>query len=175
MSKKITLILTISTFLLFMSVGCTRSNHREINIDNYKTMFEISLSSGPDFIVVIDQNSHIGNIIFLNDDSLSLVDLDIEGRSISDGVLIFMQKLWDYDYFDDSVTIKMICYDNTDINSLFYQELNKSLVVLGINSNIINETSDLKSLSNILGIEYKDDKVFLKDLSEYSNKIINGR
>lgn len=175
MNKKFVLITLIGISLMFTVVGCTKSKNREIDISNYKSMVEVSLSSGPDFIIVIDKKDKISNIKFLNKDSLVLNDIDIMDKSLSDGILTFMEKLWNDNYFDNEVSIKLICYDDKDISDLIYQELNKSLVILGIKGNILRENSSFDELSKKLDIDYNDDKTFLKYLGEYSRKIISSR
>lgn len=168
MKRKIIVCLLI---VMFITTGCNKSVNKKINIDKYKTMIEISIEKKIDFSMVIDKNNNITNIIYLDKYKKIFNDKDAVNKPIDESLKYIMQKLWENNYFDNNTSIKMISYDDMDVCDSFYKELNKNLVILGIDSNIVREISDLKQLGKRINVVYDNKNDFLSKLSDYSNSM----
>ena len=161
--------------LIFLTFGCNNnSSEKKLDVDNYKSLVEISIDDKPDFMLIINKSNNIDHIFFLNEYSKSLYNQNIEGKSIEDGMKILMQRLWEENSFnvDDSV-VKLINYRDLGVYETIKSEINKNFVILGINGNVIELGGSISEVINDLGYNYKDDKTSLEELDKYSKKVIN--
>lgn len=171
--KKIIKICFVFLVMILFITGCNgKSSEKDIDTNTYKSMIEFNISSNPNFIVVIDKDDNISHLFFLNNDSKLLINSDIEGKSITDGLSILMEKLWNNNYFKRSISIDLINYGDEEVYNTLYEELSKNLVILGVDGSINKSSSTINDLSSKIGIEYSNDKDTLKEIDKYSKNIV---
>lgn len=171
MKKKIIIVSVFVLIICLFVSGCKNSND-SVTSDDYFTMVEVLVSEGPNFSLVIDKNSEVKHILFLNNESVFLSDSKVEGKSIDKAISIVMEKIWNKNYFNDNKGIELINYGDEEIYNTLYQEVNKNLVILGINGSVIKGDNTLEKKSVTLGIPYEEDLQFLNELKKYSNKLV---
>ena len=172
MKKKKIIFGIFIVFICLFFVGCKSNNNSNITSDNYFTMIEVLVSDGPNFSLVIDKDNKVSHVLFLNSSSTFIVDSKIENKDISKAISIFMEDIWDKDYFNDNQNIELINYGNSGVYNNFYQEINKNLVILGINGSVVRTDSTLDKKASLLGISYNSDLEFLNELKKRSNDLV---
>lgn len=171
MKKKI-VILSVFLLSVCLFLGGCKSNNSNITSDDYFTMIEVLVPNGPNFSLVIDKDSKVSHVLFLNSDSTFLSDSKVEGKSMDKAISVLMEDMWNKNYFNDNKDIELINYGDSEIYNSFYQEVNKNLVILGIGGSVINSESTLEKKAVALEISYESDLDFLNELKKYSNNLV---
>lgn len=180
MNKKILILIGIIVFIVLFLLGgylyintikYSLSNGISLNKEKYKT--SVGVESNINFILYIDKDDKVSNIIFLDNNSVKyLYNKNIEGKNIEDAVKEIIEKIKDDKDFYNNDKLKLINYGDNDIYKQVESEFNKEFVIYGINKNITPVVSTL-------GDKYKeltsdDSKDSVTDLYNYSLDIVNN-
>lgn len=93
MKKKI-VILSVFLLSVCLFLGGCKSNNSNITSDDYFTMIEVLVPNGPNFSLVIDKDSKVSHVLFLNSDSTFLSDSKVEGKSMDKAISVLMEDMW---------------------------------------------------------------------------------
>ncbi len=183
MKKKASIILiSIITFIIliiilgyvfYKSILNDLTDNIKLEPDKYLTAVEIESKSN--FMLFINKDKNISNIIFLNGYSInSLYKQKIEGKSIQKGIELIVNKLKSNNEFNDNSNFKLINYGDNNIYKEIKEEFNKQFVIYGINKEIYSDTSNLKEkLINLNHKSYSNQTDNLKQLYNISLDFIN--
>ena len=163
------LLIVIASILLINYMYGKLSNNTKLDTKNYLTAIEVKTNSN--FILFINKNKKVSNIIFLDKNSVNyLFDKSIEKSNIEDAV----EKIMDNIYTDEftGCDFKLINYGDNNVYNEVKSEFNKQFVIRAIDKNIIDDSSSLSNRINDLDIKLKDNNT-LKTLYEYSLDIVS--
>ena len=181
MKKKIIIILIIVSIVSLLAMGYIYYNivlsnlngNIKLDTENYLTSVEVKSKSH--FIIFINKNNKISNIIFLNGYSIkSLYKQNIEGKDISKGIELIVDKLKNNNEFNDNDTFQLIDYGNSTIYNEIKTEFNKEFVIYGVNKNILDGESSLNEKLIRLNYDISNNQNDnLKTLYNHSLNLIN--
>ncbi len=168
------ILITILGILFYKMVLNEITDNVKLEPDKYLTAVEIDSKSN--FILYIDKDNKISNIIFLNGYSIeSLYKQRIEGKSIQKAVELIVNKLSNNNEFDSSKEFKLIDYGNINIYTEIKNEFNKQFVIYGINKEIISDNNTLKEKLKSLNSDFFDnDEKNIKKLYNMSIDLISS-
>lgn len=181
MKKKIIIILIIVSIVSLLAMGYIYYNivlsnlngNIKLDTENYLTSVEVKSKSH--FIIFINKNNKISNIIFLNGYSIkSLYKQNIEGKDISKGIELIVDKLKNNNEFNNNDTFQLIDYGNSTIYNEIKTEFNKEFVIYGVNKNILDGESSLNE--KLISLNYdisNNQNDNLKTLYNHSLNLIN--
>ena len=181
MKNKNILIVVISVIvliflILMIMLGKNLMNSRKsinikLNKDSYLALVEVISNSN--FIMVINKDNKVSNLLFLNDESLNLSNKNIEGKTIEEAVKLIVDHLKNNDEFSSDSEFKLVNYDSSSIYSKVLEEFNKEFVIYGVDKNIIENTEILSSKVTSLNLEVKDNELDnIETLYNYSKSIL---
>lgn len=181
MKKRIIIISIIVFVVAFISIGYIFYNtvlndlSGNVKLDTDKYLTSIEVKSKSNFIIFINKKKKISNIIFLNGYSIkSLYKQNIEGKDISKGVELIVDKLKNSNEFNDDSTFQLIDYGNTNIYNEIKTEFNKEFVVYGVDKAILDGKSSLQEKLESLNYNVSNDqKDNLKELYNHSLNMIS--
>lgn len=181
MKKRIIIISIIVFVVAFISIGYIFYNtvlndlSGNVKLDTDKYLTSIEVKSKSNFIIFINKKKKISNIIFLNGHSIkSLYKQNIEGKDISKGVELIVDKLKNSNEFNDDSTFQLIDYGNTNIYNEIKTEFNKEFVVYGVDKAILDGKSSLQEKLESLNYNVSNDqKDNLKELYNHSLNMIS--
>lgn len=154
------------------------SNSKSINIkldkDNYLT--SVGVDSKAKFILVINKKEKISNVLFLNKESVDfLANKKIEGKDFASASKIIVDSLKNNNDFEKDVDFNLVDYGNSSIYQNVKEELNKELVIYGVDKEIVDKNDTLSSKILELNLEDKGtDITNLEELYNYSIKMLGG-
>lgn len=181
MKKKKLIILGIVLMLIFIIIGICAAvfftykeitNNISLETDKYLTSIEVD--SKNNFILYIDKNKKISNIIFLNYDSVSnLYKKNIEGKNIKNGIRLIVENINNDGIGEDD--FNLINYGNREIYGKIKKEFEKSFSTYGITKEIkeLSSTTIEEKAMNISGKRIKSRDESLKYLYNTSINIIS--
>lgn len=185
MNKKQKIILIIAIIVIFVvsiTVGgyfvlkkamLKLSDNISLDTDNYLTAVEVN--SDVSFILLINNQQKISNIIYLNDKSVEgLYKKGIENNSYTKGIPLIIENLKNSNYFQENVIL--IDYGNEGVFSKIKEEFNKQFVIYGINKQITSDTTTLNNKVQSLGLTTETSNQInnLKFLYSYSLDVISS-
>lgn len=181
MKKRIIIISIIVFVVAFISIGYIFYNtvlndlSGNVKLDTDKYLTSIEVKSKSNFIIFINKKKKISNIIFLNGHSIkSLYKQNIEGKDISKGVELIVDKLKNSNEFNDDSNFQLIDYGNTNIYNEIKTEFNKEFVVYGVDKAILDGKSSLEEKLESLNYNISNDqKDNLKELYNHSLNMIS--
>ena len=181
MKKRIIIISIIVFVVAFISIGYIFYNtvlndlSGNVKLDTDKYLTSIEVKSKSNFIIFINKKKKISNIIFLNGHSIkSLYKQNIEGKDISKGVELIVDKLKNSNEFNDDSNFQLIDYGNTNIYNEIKTEFNKEFVVYGVDKAILDGKSSLQEKLESLNYNVSNDqKDNLKELYNHSLNMIS--
>ena len=181
MKKRIIIISIIVFVVAFISIGYIFYNtvlndlSGNVKLDTDKYLTSIEVKSKSNFIIFINKKKKISNIIFLNGHSIkSLYKQNIEGKDISKGVELIVDKLKNSNEFNDDSNFQLIDYGNTNIYNEIKTEFNKEFVVYGVDKAILDGKSILEEKLESLNYNISNDqKDNLKELYNHSLNMIS--
>ena len=139
-NKKIMILVGAIVVLAIVIIGfiikTVLENGKSINIelDQKNFLGAVEIKSDADFILLINENEKVSNIIFLNEESVSLLsDKRIEGRSIEQAIKKIVDIMKNNNSFEKSNELLLVDYENSSLYTTVKNELNKELVVYGYN------------------------------------------
>lgn len=142
-----------------------------INDKECSLIVEIELSSGPDFILIINTDKLIANILFLNDQSTCLYNKNIENHSVKDSIKKITKELYNNGYLKENITIRIIEYPlNDDYSSIVKEFTNQTD---NFNVTIQESKTTLSNKIAELSLVLEKDSE-LKTIENYSKKIISN-
>lgn len=171
----ISVIVLIILMLMIILGKNLMSNRKSINIkldtDNYLATTEVISKSN--FILIINKDNKVSNIVFLNNESLNLSNKNIEGKTIEEAVKLIVDHLKNNDEFNDNSEFKLINYNNSSIYSNILEEFNKEFVIYGVDKNIKESSETLSSKITSLNLEVKDNELDnVETLYNYSKNLL---
>lgn len=90
------------------------SSDQELTTIDKVTIVEFDLN--PNFMLIVDENEIIKNIIFLNNSAiLSLYNRDVEGRSLTTGIKMIKDIFDKENLLNGSSNLSIFVYNNTDL------------------------------------------------------------
>lgn len=165
--------LVISFSFLFKNIALELGDHVELDTKNYLTAIEVN--GNAEFILLVNKNDQISNIIYLNGKSVEgLYHKKIEGKKIEKAVPKIVENLKNAKVFNDDKNVILIDYGNRGIFSKVEKEFNKQFVIYGINKEITTDLNTLQNKLTQLNLEFKNNQEKdLKSLYYYSLDIIS--
>ena len=129
------------------------------------------------FILLINKNEKVSNIIFLNEKSVNLLsNKKIEGKSIDQAIKKIVDIMKNNNSFEESDELLLINYDNNSLYSTIKSELNKELVVYGVDKQITEDSNNLQKKSEELNIKKKSTtESSLEQLYDYSKELLQSK
>lgn len=165
--------LIISFSFLFKNIMLELGDHVELDTKNYLSAIEVE--GNANFILLVNKNYKISNIIYLNEKSVeALYHKKIEGKKIEKAVPSIVENLKNTKVFDDDQNIILIDYGNQSIFSKVEEEFNKQFVIYGISKEITTDLNTIQNKLNQLNLELNNNQEKdLKSLYYYSLDIIS--
>lgn len=141
-----------------------------VNTKEITSIIGIKLPSGPDFSLIINNNTKITNILFHNTASLCLYNKEIENQNLSSSLNRIITILEDNSYLTENSTIILIEYEENKDYLVFKKSFQEKTKDLNINyqesqSTVIDKVNKLALISSETGI---------KALEEYSKSLISN-
>lgn len=181
--KKIVILVSVIVVLaIIVIVFITKSvleNGKSINIklDERNFLGAVEIKGSPDFILLINKNEKVSNIIFLNEESVNLLsNKKIEGKSIDQAIKKIVDIMKNNNSFEESDELLLINYDNNSLYPTIKSELNKELVVYGVDKQITEDSNNLQKKSEELNIKKKSTtESSLEQLYDYSKELLQSK
>lgn len=162
------IVLSIIAVVLFCQLG---NKEKELEEEKYLTSVEIKSTSN--FILLIDKDENISNVIFLNHSAINRLNpRKIEGKSIEKSIESIVDQLKNNQEWKKDEEIKLVNYGHIDIFNKIKEEFNKEFVIYGINNKITDEEGNLDSKIKQINPN-TNNASNLKVLYDYSNQLKN--
>lgn len=179
-NKKIMILVGAIVVLAIVIIGfitkTVLENGKSINIelDQKNFLGAVEIKSDADFILLINENEKVSNIIFLNEESVSLLsDKRIEGRSIEQAIKKIVDIMKNNNSFEKSNELLLVDYENSSLYTTVKNELNKELVVYGVDKQIAESSNNLQKKLEELNIKKQsNDESSLEQLYYYSQELL---
>lgn len=146
------------------------SSDRFINEKEYNSIIEIKLSSGPEFMLITNDKKKITNLIFLNEETLTLYNRDIENHSFKDSIKKIITILQEHNYLTENTLVEMIEYSSSNHYQDIVKEFQKNTSENNITVYQIKKTLNDK-LKELSITKTKDSEI--KALEDYSKRLIS--
>lgn len=130
-----------------------------VNIDSYKEIVNISMQSGPEFILVTNEEDKISSILFINQDALCLYNRNIENQELDDSIDGIIKILYNSNYLTNE-EIAITSYNSTN-------KLRKDLI-----SKIKKDYSDIPITEDIKTLTINEQKKLLQEKENESRRNI---
>lgn len=141
--------------------------------EKYKTMTEFYISNGPNFILVIDQNNKVSNILFLNKESICLYNKNIEKSNINQAISKIIQIINNDNYFNSINNITLFDYGDELVYNDIKEQTNKNIELYEISTAIIDNKTTIEEKADSLNIAAKTKKDLLAGISYYSKNLVS--
>ena len=179
-NKKIMILVGAIVVLAIVIIGfiikTVLENGKSINIelDQKNFLGAVEIKSDADFILLINENEKVSNIIFLNEESVILLsDKRIEGRSIEQAIKKIVDIMKNNNSFEKSNELLLVDYENSSLYTTDKNELNKELVVYGVDKQITESSNNLQKKLEELNIKKQsNDESSLEQLYYYSQELL---
>ncbi|MCI8347212.1 MAG: hypothetical protein HFJ12_04620 [Bacilli bacterium] len=147
----------LSFYFLFKNIMLELGDHVELDTENYLTAIEVEGTAN--FILLVNKNYKISNIIYLNKKSVeSLYHKKIEGKKIEKAIPSIVENLKNSKVFDDDQSIILIDYGNQGIFSKVEEEFNKQFVIYGISKEITTDLNTIQNKLDQLNLEFNNNQ-----------------
>lgn len=141
-----------------------------INTETYTDIVEVKINNKPNFALVITKDK-ISNILFFDQQSMSLYNKDIEGTSINKGVNKVIEILIENNYLKQDYFLILTKYKGTSYNKV-KESIRKSLSGFNATVTLQEENKTLEEKGKDLSITITDEKALLKEIELYSKNVI---
>ena len=159
-------ILTAAIFLIIFkyypeyksSIG---SSDNYVNTSSYKEIININMQSGPEFVLVTNEEDKISNILFINQESLCLYNKNIENQDLNDSIDGLIKILHNNNYLTNEA-ITITSYNST--NKLKNELINK----------IKKDYTSILIIEDVKSLTVDEQKEFLQEKAAESRKNIKN-
>ena len=159
-------ILTAAIFLIIFkyypeyksSIG---SSDNYVNTSSYKEIININIQSGPEFVLVTNEEDKISNILFINQESLCLYNKNIENQDLNDSIDGLIKILHNNNYLTNEA-ITITSYNST--NKLKNELINK----------IKKDYTSILIIEDVKSLTVAEQKEFLQEKAAESRKNIKN-
>lgn len=142
------------------------SSDSYVDIDNYDTIVEVKILSGPNFFLVTNDDI-LTNILFINDVSCILYNENIEGRDIVTAINKLTTKLVSEKVVNTTPTIQLTEYPKNKK----YNEIKNAILTNFSTAQLQENTSSLIARAAELDISSSTEQQALQELQLYSIEI----
>lgn len=115
------------------------SSDTYLNIESFKEIININIQSGPEFILVTNEENKISNILFINKNSLCLYNKNIENDKTNSSINNLLKILNDNNYLNNK-SINITSYNSTNkLKTILIDQIKKyySTVVITESTNTL--------------------------------------
>ena len=149
------------------------SSERLFMYGNYKTSVEIKIETGPEFLLIINEENQISNIFFENEQATILANKDIESKKITNAITEIIQILIQNNQLE-SKKITIINYGDTEIYNEITTNLKSELTKNNISSPVETISSTLQEKAQSLNIDETEPNKILWSLYEISYEFMDN-
>lgn len=142
------------------------SSDSYVDIDNYDTIVEVKILSGPNFFL-ITTNDKLTNILFINDSSCILYNQNIEKNDITTAITELTKKLTSSSVITDNSTIQLTEYSKNNN----YQKIKEAIVANVPTIHLQENSSSLIIRAEELELSSSTEQLALQELQLYSMEI----
>ena len=146
------------------------SSDTYIDTKLYEDIIEFKVNNQCNFAIVTGKNK-ILNILFFDNNSTCLYNKDIENKRIQEGMTQIIEILIENDYLKENSLLTLTKYKGTDYEKV-KKTLNTQITILGIQLNIIEQSTTVENKAKTLNITETKDA--LKQIEMYSKNIIRS-
>lgn len=140
---------------------------------NYKTSIEIKIETGPEFILIVNEDNQISNIFFENEQSTILANKDIESKKFTTAITEIIQIFIQNNQLE-SKKVTIINYGDTQIYNEVTTKWKEELTKNNISSPIETQSSTLQEKAQSLNIEETEPDKILWSLYEISYEFMDN-
>lgn len=134
---------------------------------NYKSSVEVKIQTGPEFLLIINEDNQISNIFFENEQSTILVNKEIETKDIPTAISLMVQILTENNEIENK-KITIINYGEEKISNQITTSLKQELINNNISSPVETLSSTLQEKAQSMNIEETETDKILWSLYEIS-------
>ena len=131
------------------------SSEKWFSEKNYKTGIEIKIDMGPEFFMLINEEKQLSYIFIENENALSLVNKDIEGKQLKKAIPEIFQILLTNKQLENN-KIKIINYGDRNIYEDTLTLIKDTLTKNSKTNQIIEQTSTLEQKATEENLEEKE-------------------
>ena len=160
-------------FIIEINKNSLGSSEKIFMYGNYKTSIEIKIETGPEFILIVNEDNQISNIFFENEQSTILANKDIESKKITTAITEIIQIFIQNNQLE-SKKVTIINYGNTQIYNEVTTKWKEELTKNNISSPIETQSSTLQEKAQSLNIEETEPDKILWSLYEISYEFMDN-
>lgn len=169
----IIMIILITVLLVYKYIpeykSSKGSSDNYLNITSFQEIVKLELSTGPQFILITNDEDKLINILFINKQSLCLYNKNIENNTIENSLVKIFKKL-NNNYYLNNVIIKITSYNDQNLKNKIIKLIKENYDNILIEEENENLTSEEKI--NYLNEQQEKSQ---KNIRNYNNdKIISN-
>lgn len=143
------------------------SSEKLFTYGNYKSSVEVKIETGPEFLLIINEDNQISNIFFENEQSTILANKEIETKDIPTAISLIVQILIENNEIENK-KITIINYGEEKISNQITTSLKEALINNNISSPVETLSSTLQEKAQSMNIEETETNKILWSLYEIS-------
>ena len=143
------------------------SSEKLFTYGNYKSSVEVKIETGPEFLLIINEDNQISNIFFENEQSTILANKEIETKDIPTAISLIVQILTENNEIENK-KITIINYGEEKISNQITTSLKEALINNNLSSPVETLSSTLQEKAQSMNIEETETNKILWSLYEIS-------